>query len=822
MRHLRVLPPIAWAAAAFAAGIAAAEAWQPGLLAALGTLAAGCGTWALCHLARRRGLTILGAVCAFAALGLAHAAVSVHRQPAWPHAVDGQAVIARGVISEPPEAAAGGWRGVARLRALAAFPDAGPVRRVRGQGPRARQPPGDHDVPMAPVDGWVRIAGRGPSPDFGVGADVVLRGRFRRGRPAGNPGERAERDALRRRGLDGVIHLQAADGVTVLRPGGWSVRGTVASIRRQVVDGVLRALPAPQNALFLSLLVGIDAHLPAEIYQQFARAGLVHLLVVSGAQVAIVAGACAWAARQARLPLTAAAVSSGLGVAAFAALVGWAPSVGRAVIMAAVGLGALLLGRQPDRAATLATAVLALLALDPAALSDIGFQLSFAATWGLLFLTPILQRGLAWLGPIPAGALGVTLGAQAAVAPLLAFHFQSVPVAGLAANLVILPLIAILVPTGFALMPLVILLPAVGTPLLGLLRPGLDAVLWLGTQFGSLSWATVPTPAVPASVAAFFFVLLGGAAAAGSGMWLTSRAQRISAAATALVACAMWLGSATQPPPALVVTALDVGQGDAILIRSPSGRAALVDGGGEIGAERAGWDVGRRRVVPALRRAGLQRVDVLLLSHPHEDHVGGLPAVVENFPVGLVLDPGVPHPSPSYARWLRLIEAARIPYRIARAGVLIDLGGGVRLAILYPPDPIPDLDGDPVHAGGVVARLTHRGAALLLTGDAEAATERFLVDRGAPLASQVLKVGHHGSRTSTTRAFLDRVRPQMAVISVGADNVFGHPHPATLQALSDAGVVVYRTDLDGAVTLTSNGAGWHAATARARTDAGIR
>lgn len=170
-------------------------------------------------------------------------------------------------------------------------------------------------------------------------------------------------------------------------------------------------------------------------------------------------------------------------------------------------------------------------------------------------------------------------------------------------------------------------------------------------------------------------------------------------------------------------------------------------------------------------------------------------------------------------RLLRLVEADRIPYRAARAGMSVDLGAGVALSLIHPPEPIPDLEGDPVHAGVVVSRLAFGRSAMLLTGDAEASVERYLVERGAALASQVLKVGHHGSRTSTTRAFLEAVRPRYAVIPVGADNPFGHPHPVTLETLGAAGIEVLRTDRDGAVRLTSDGLRWRVATPRARRDA---
>lgn len=822
MPAIRDIPTIVWVTLAFAGGIALAERHGDTSFPVSAIVAGAAAAWALCWVVGHHGLRVFGAAVLLGALGFGHAALLEDRQPAWPEAADGRVLTAIGTVHAPPETTPTGWRAVMRLRTIEAEGGAGGrAGSRRAQQPRARLPPTGSRPDTLEVTGAVRVTGRGDPPPLGVGAEVAVRGRFRAGRPAGNPGERSERDALRRRGLVGVISAAPGETVTILRPGGWSVRGVVASFRARLIAEILRGLPQPHSGLLLSLLLGIDTHLSSEIYQQFSRAGLVHLMVVSGAQVAIVAGACAWAARAARLPVMAATAASGLGVAAFAGMVEWAPSIGRAVIMTGVGLGAVVVGRPRDRAATLAAAALLLLAASPRALFDIGFQLSFAATWGLLYLSPILQRRFSWMGARLSVAAGVTLAAQIAVAPLLAAHFQTLPVAGLLANVLALPLIALLVPAGFALIPLIVLVPSLGASFLALLRPGLQVVLWLGQWFGTLSWASIPTPPVSGEMAFLFILMLLGGAAIGSGAWAPSRGLRLAASALAVLVLGVWYGQASQPPSRLTVTVLDVGQGDAILIQSPAGRAVLIDGGGEVGPTRSGWDVGRMRVVPALRRAGVRRLDLMLLSHPHEDHVGGLPAVMENFPVGLVLDPGVAHPSPSYIRLLRSVEAGRVPYRTARAGMLIDLGAGVSFTIVYPPEPIPAIDGDPVHAGSVIVRLAMGQAAMLLTGDAEAPAERYLLDRGVAVASQVLKVGHHGSRTSTSPAFVAAVRPSIAVISVGADNAFGHPHPATLQTLAEAGVTVYRTDRHGAIRLTTAGDAWHVTTARSGTRAGI-
>jgi competence protein ComEC len=612
--------------------------------------------------------------------------------------------------------------------------------------------------------------------------------------------------------------------LTELQPGGASLRGVLFAARARLVDTALRVLPEPHGGLLLSLLFGIDLFLPVAVYRMFSQAGLTHLLVVSGAQVAIVAAVVAWGARQAAIPIRSAQIVTAIAVCAFVALVDWAPSIGRALLMTLVALLGTYLGRPRDPAATLAAAALALMAIAPSVLFDAGFQLSFAATWGLLYVAPMLRRFLpttrSRISGAIADAIAVTLGAQVAVAPLLVAHFQSLPVAALIGNIIVIPLIAVVVPVGFAVLVAGVVISQ-AAPLLVLLKPGLDAILWTGTAIGNLSWAAIATPPMPPPVAAAFALALACGVSVCGGSWRLSRSARGLLLTGVILAGALWLAEAYRPPSALVVTAIDVGQGDAFLIRSPGDRAMLIDGGGELNAAQTGRDIGRMRLLPALRRAGVRRIDVVMLSHPHEDHVGGLPAVLENLPVGIVLDPGVPHPSPSYARLLRLVESERIAYQTARQGQVIDLSAGVRVTILYPPHNTPVSDGDPAHQRCVVARLTYGATAMLFTGDAEGAVERFLIDTPLPLSSQVLKVGHHGSRTSTTPEFVRRVRPDAAVISLAAGNPFGHPHRVTLETLAAAGVTVYRTDLHGAVTLTSDGAAWRIGTWRSAPDARI-
>lgn len=639
------------------------------------------------------------------------------------------------------------------------------------------------------VSGRVRLLVGGGAQALEVvqGARISVWASLRLPRGFATPGAfDAEAQAFR----DGV-HAQAFCKSPLLLshqpPEGGSLPFLLGRLRRGARAVFAEYLPRGiEEALVRAMVLGDRSGVDRETSEAFRTAGTYHVLAISGAQVALLAAALLLACRRAGLgpAPSALVISASLGV--YAAFVGGDTPVVRAAVMAATMVLGRALDLDGDLANLLGLAALALLAFRPAAVGDVGFQLSFVATLGILVLAPGL-RLVAGAWPLGLGwALAASLAAQLALLPLLALRFHQLAPAALLLNLAAGPLASAVLFAGLLLLAAACVSSALAQWVAVVAWGAASLLVRSGTVVAELPWLEVRVPDP-----AWWAVLLHCC-----GLVLIARGRLgRGGLLAALGALAIALGTA---PPVrdgrLHLTLLDVGQGDALVLRSPHGRVWLVDAG--IATQR--FDAGEAVVGPYLWRLGLRRIEGLLLTHAHPDHVGGAPFLAAAFRARAVVEGVAPRHDASYARLDRALSSLALARASVRHGARLDWDG-VAIEVLAPrasaPPPPRARNDDSIV---VVARLGV--VRFLLTGDVEAASEP-----AAALPADVLKVAHHGSRTSTTPAFLDAVRPRLALVSAGARNPFGHPHAEVLQRLRASGALVLRTDEDGSVTVSTDG-----------------
>jgi competence protein ComEC len=649
-----------------------------------------------------------------------------------------------------------------------------------------------------PAAARITVGGEARSPDVLEGDLVRAWTSLRPPRTHATPGAADGVAAARRDGVAAFGYCKSARLVSVDEASRTGLARARAHARRQVAAFVPGAR---EQGLVRAMLIGDRAGLDAETLERFRAAGTYHVLALSGAQVAIVAGLLLALLRGAGVGPGLAGPAAALSLAAYAAFVGGDAPVVRAAIMG----GVVLLGRSleldGDATNLLGLAGLVLLLRKPSEVADPGFQLSFVATLGLLLLTEPIRGALPALpGKLDLAVAG-SLAAQLALAPLLVVHFHRLAPAAIVLNLVAVPLSTLVLLLGALLAAVTPVLPALGPALGTLAGWAAQGLLASGAALDLAPGLDVraPDPWPPFVVTHALAVALLVAGRRGPGLLLSGVA----------VVGLGWGGPAPRGNGRLEIAVLDVGQGDAIAVRSPGGRYLLVDAGGSFDGR---FDVGESVVSPFLWRRGVRRLDLLVLTHAHPDHAGGAPRIARNFRPGLVWEGPAPAGERAYAELAARLDAAGAARLAVRRGACVDWDG-VRLDVLGPAAPARP-PSRTRNDDSLVVRLSFGAFRMLLTGDVEAEGERVL--RPGPVAA--LKVAHHGSRTSTTAELLARTRPQLAVISAGARNPFGHPAPEVVGRLGRHAVRVFRTDVDGAVLIETDGNAVHARSEGSRRD----
>ena len=605
---------------------------------------------------------------------------------------------------------------------------------------------------------------------------------------------------------------------------------TLYALRARGEGVINRLLPEPYAALSNGMLLGIEAGIPDELYEQFNLTGTSHVIVISGSNVAIVSGVVMalfvrlWGRRRALWPTLA-------GIGLYALLVGGDPAVMRAALMGSLFVVATVLNRQSTALLSLGAACWVMTLLNPLTLWDVGFELSSAATAGLILFSPgltaTLKRlwpGMAWGGHLTGGlaaqsglllfgllqdGLLVTLAANLTTLPLVVYYFGRLSLVSLLSNLLIAPV-----------QPFIMLWGGAG------LLVGLAGVDWLAQPLlwipylcllwtvgmvrwsAALPWASLEVFGYGVGSLFLTYGLLFGWHWRAGLMKLLRWRPRISTPvlwrwssavglpALGIGALLLWQVLLSRPDGALHLWFLDIGQGDGILVQTPSGRQILIDGGSD--SQRLFAQLGG--VMPFWDRS----LDLVVATHPDWDHMGGQIGLPDRFAIGQALVSENLYENADFDDWRTGMAEIGVSIVSQSQGGWIDLGDGVALWVLWPrpEERMPPVEEDDKNERSLVLRLVYGEFSVLLTGDAGLPAEKAMTSDRQPLAAHILKVGHHGSRSSTSPDFVQAVQPEVAVIQVG-ENRYGHPAEDVLDTL--AGRLVLRNDLHGRIYVRSDG-----------------
>lgn len=633
-----------------------------------------------------------------------------------------------------------------------------------------------------------------------IGDTVDAFANIKKIRPAGNPGMYDRFTHLLSEGITAEA-FGGKSGVKIIEGNEYPVSRKIAEIRKHYKDAMEKVMPKEDAAAIFAMLFGGYNGLDENLTEAFTITGIIHILSVSGSHISMLAAVVAWISKIFRLNKIFFTVLIIIIIGFYTALAGFVPPALRAAVMGSIAFFGAATERDTDSKRALTLLALAFLLYNPLLLFHISFELSFLATAGLICITPKLTKIFTQYR-IPyavSASFALTIGAQLLTLPIIDYYFHRLSLSSLFANLFIVPIVEFIIVIGLFAGIVAFVLPFLGSVIFLFDSLTLGFVYELTRLLAKMPYGSVYVPTMGVFLSAIYYALFIPILLAESvreKLFNVLEPYKKSFGLFYVLFAIIGLTFVFTRPKETMFAFIDVGQGDAMVVKTPNGKAIMLDTGG---SRDGAFDVGARVDVPFLLYHDITTIEYIFLTHAHEDHAAGAGGVLKYVPVKAVItaNEGIDAYQKSMKASQNVIE--KTEFIVPDKGDVFAVDG-VTIEVLYAPK---TASGENEMSN--LYRVSYGAASVLVTGDMVKEDEEKLAANGEDIAATILKVGHHGSKTSSSVEFLKKVNPKFAVISVGADNTFGHPHGDTLKNLSETDTKIFRTDKDGAIFFHTDG-----------------
>jgi competence protein ComEC len=696
------------------------------------------------------------------------------------------------------------------------------------------------DSSYSPISGNIRLVIPGDL-QFQYGDFIRFHSNIKKIQSFQNPGGFDYERHMKRQGIYAVGFISSPTGIILLRQNtADNFQSKVESFRLYLKKIIFSNASTPEREIIEAMTIGNQNEIPFDVRDHFNKTGTSHILSISGLHLGMVA-AMAFFLISILLKsfeylmlrfntMKVAAAASFILVLIYAYIAGMGITVMRSTFMALAFLFSLLIGKQKDLYNTLSLAALIILIILPAALFDISFQLSFSSVLSLIYIVPKFSHlSFDWFPDMPIKLKNiihqvyliilVSFAATIGTLPLIIFHFNRVSVVTILANLIVVPILGI----AALIFCMAFILAALFSPLIAglfvktaafFVQISVIIIKWLA----DLSWSSFNfTKPNMAEITLFYLLLILLVEATQThktdenieGFWMrhpVALRNLLIASLCLIAADGVYLSVKEKLNNNLKITAIDVGQGSSTLVQFPHGINMLIDGGGFADSS---FDMGKMVIAPFLYAERISKIDIVVLTHPHPDHLQGLIYIVNNFAVRELWCTGLKADDDLFRELEKAINKSDIKIKYVSAQTQPVKINGVEIKILWPLKPLLEegnqLSYEDANDSSLVMKIIYDNSAFLFTADISASVEDLLIKSGQNLQSDILFVPHHGSVYSSTPSFIGHVKNSQAIFSAGKTNVFRHPHPVILERYQSAGINIYRTDKNGAITLVSDG-----------------